>query len=122
MTRQYKFADGFVIDMSKLTALFDLNKFMVDQTTDVSYFINTDDFETPCVPNVQNENGESTRHHVFLEMHDSPSHGHRGVQATYAQLRMEFYWPKLHKEVHKYTGSCTECQSNKKLTDKNLKV
>ena len=53
MTRQYKCADGFVIDMSKLTALFDLKKLMVNQTTDLLYFINTDDFETLCVPNVK---------------------------------------------------------------------
>ena len=53
MTRQYKCADGFVIDTSKLTTLFDLKKFMVDPTTDKLYFINTgEDFETLCVPNV----------------------------------------------------------------------
>ena len=53
MTRQHKCADGFVIDMSKLTALFDLKKFMVNQTTDLLNFINTNDFETLCVPNVK---------------------------------------------------------------------
>ena len=92
---------------------FDLKEFMVDQTTDLLYFINTDDCETLCVPDVKYANGGSIRYHVFLEMHDSLFYGHRGVQATYAQLRQKYYWPKLHKEVHKYIGSCIECQYNK---------
>ena len=121
MTRQHKCADGFVIDMSKLTALFDLKKLMVNQTTDLLYFINTDDCETLCVPDVKYANGGSIRYHVFLEMHDSLFYGHRGVQATYAQLRQKYYWPKLHKEVHKYIGSCIECQSNK-IDRQNLRV
>ena len=53
MIRQYKCADGSVINISELTAKFDTSKFTLDQKTDLIYFVNTDNFETLCVPDVK---------------------------------------------------------------------
>ena len=63
------------------------------------YFVNTDNFETLCVPDVKGSAGESIRYHIFLGMHDSLFYGHRGVQSPHASMRQKVYWPKFHKEV-----------------------
>ena len=56
------------------------------------------------------------REALIYECHDSPYMAHRGINKTYLQMRKLFYWPKLHKDVARYVGSCAECNRAKSST------
>ena len=46
---------------------------------------------------------------VVKQYHDQ--NGHMGVQKTFDSVRQKYYWPNLFKEVNKYVGECTICQT-----------
>ena len=46
---------------------------------------------------------------VVKQYHDQ--NGHMGVQKTFDSIRQKYYWPNLFKEVNKYVGECTICQT-----------
>lgn len=38
---------------------------------------------------------------------------HRGISETYAKLKRQYYWPKMHFDIQKYINNCEICQLNK---------
>ena len=47
---------------------------------------------------------------VLQENHDSPCAGHPGQDKTVQLVRRTFWWPHLHRDVHKYVQQCFQCQ------------
>ena len=47
---------------------------------------------------------------VLQENHDSPCAGHPGQDKTVQLVRRTFWWPHVHRDVHKYVQQCFECQ------------
>jgi hypothetical protein len=57
------------------------------------------------------------RERLFRLAHDQM--GHFGGEKTYENLRRDFYWPNLRKDLlSAYVPSCAECQRNKSRTSK----
>ena len=110
---EYVCSDGSTIDLVSLAKKQDISKFFIDAQHHLLYWINADGMETLCVPDVVNASGESIRYHLFMEMHDSPFYGHRGVDATYNSMRRKFYWKRMRETIVKYIKSCDQCQNNK---------
>ena len=67
-----------------------------------------------CVPQDKPKKGPDSRTRILMELHDNKMSGHRGVHATYLAVRRRYYWPKLHKDVARFIGSCEQCQTSKK--------
>lgn len=63
-----------------------------------------------CVPD------GPTRRDVISQAHDIPTAGHFGYYKTYERLARNFYWPRMIKDVQKYTQSCAVCQLTKTPT------
>lgn len=55
-----------------------------------------------CVPCIEE------RPKILTEVHDG--HGHFGINATWARLYKDYWWPKCYEEVHNYIKTCRECQ------------
>ena len=54
-----------------------------------------------CVPDAVTEKQKlSLRWAIYLEYHDNPLAGHRGVGATASALRRRFYWPGIVRVYH----------------------
>ena len=47
---------------------------------------------------------------VLQENHDSPCAGHPGQDKTVQLVRRTFWWPHLHRDIHKYVQQCFQCQ------------
>lgn len=62
-----------------------------------------------CVPSVPS----SLRSNLLREHHDITIGAHNGANKVYMALRDKFYWPKLHRDIVRYTSSCDDCQHNK---------
>ena len=60
---------------------------------------------------VPDDNGLKTR--ILSECHDNSIAGHVGVAKTVSSVTRQFYWPRLHADVHDYVTSCLRCQENK---------
>jgi hypothetical protein len=50
---------------------------------------------------------------LLASFHDSALGGHSGERATYQRLKLNFYWPKLKKQVTEFVKQCAICQKNK---------
>ena len=50
---------------------------------------------------------------ILHDMHDMPSAGHRGIDATIERIERQYYWSNIAKSVRQYIGSCDSCQRNK---------
>ena len=74
--------DGTELNLKDLKSHYDTTKFFIDKESGLLYFINKDDEEVLVVPDYKDGNGESLRYHIFMEMHDSPFYGHRGIFGT----------------------------------------
>lgn len=53
------------------------------------------------------------RQQALLECHDHPTSGHQGVFKTYKRIQMNYYWPKMKKDVATYVNRCKVCQKVK---------
>lgn len=58
---------------------------------------------------------EATEAHKFLLQthHDLPMAGHFGRSRTYGQIKLNYYWPTMYKDVKKYIYTCDSCQTHK---------
>jgi hypothetical protein len=56
-------------------------------------------------------NDAKLRHTLINEAHDRL--GHLGYIKTISELRCDFFWPKMAKEVKAFTESCAVCQRTK---------
>ena len=50
---------------------------------------------------------------LLQEHHDIDISGHLGIDKTYENLRRNFYWPRMGKDVYKFVSTCDSCQRNK---------
>jgi len=62
--------------------------------------------------------GKELRQRLLTEFHDTPMHGHLGVDKTLAALQQLFYWPKVVEDVRLYVKTCGSCQRNKPSNQK----
>jgi transposase InsO family protein len=60
------------------------------------------------------------RHTFLQEYHDAPTSGHLGVWKTHQELRRDYWWPNLHKDVEDYVKGCATCQAVKTITHCNV--
>lgn len=51
-----------------------------------------------------------SRQAVLQELHDGPTGGHSGQEATLKKVAQFFYWPSMKNEVAEYVRSCDVCQ------------
>jgi hypothetical protein len=57
------------------------------------------------------------REDLFRLAHDSL--GHFGADKSYANIRNDYYWPNMHKDLETaYIPACPECQRNKSATSR----
>ena len=53
----------------------------------------------------------SLRSAVLTQRHDLlPSRAHGGVDATYAKLLRQFYWPTMRRDIRSYIRTCRKCR------------
>ncbi len=58
--------------------------------------------------------GGLTHHRMIISAHhDSPVHGHPGINKTSQLLSRRYWWPNMRKDVLEYVKGCAECQRNK---------
>eukprot|EP01050_Picozoa_sp_SAG11_P018116 SAG11_NODE_2691_length_3090_cov_6.560682_2_plen_317_part_00 len=79
-----------ISDIKKLRSKFNIRQFFIDPTSKLLYFVSTQGHETLCIPDYK-IGGESMRYTIFMELHDSPFFGHRGVTGTIGAIRQRFY-------------------------------
>ena len=53
---------------------------------------------------------------LLFNLHDNPTAGHFGINATYEQIHQRYFWPGMHNDVKKYVQTCAICQSKGKKT------
>ena len=53
------------------------------------------------------------RHTLLSEAHDAPLSGHLGRDKTLQRLSRNFYWPRMHQQIHDYVRTCETCQAIK---------
>ena len=53
------------------------------------------------------------RNLVLKEMHDVPYAGHPGYHKTITEIRSQFFWLGMKKDVSDYITQCMECQKVK---------
>jgi hypothetical protein len=56
---------------------------------------------------------------IMYMMHDHPTAGHFGINATYERIKERFYWNKMKDDVERYVKSCDQCQRRGKPRNKN---
>ncbi|KAL0186709.1 hypothetical protein M9458_018379, partial [Cirrhinus mrigala] len=56
---------------------------------------------------------EPLRNRLLTQVHETPSSGHPGIDATIHLLRNRFWWPTLVKETIRFINSCPTCQTSK---------
>jgi hypothetical protein len=49
------------------------------------------------------------RNLVLKEIHNVPYVGHLGYQKTIVAVRIQFFWPRMKKDVVDYIARCMEC-------------
>ncbi|HXP51692.1 MAG TPA: reverse transcriptase domain-containing protein, partial [Bacteroidia bacterium] len=56
----------------------------------------------------------SLRNDIIGEVHNSPSEGaHSGYYKTYNRIATTYYWPKMSRDIKRYTDTCDICQKSK---------
>jgi transposase InsO family protein len=50
---------------------------------------------------------------ILHQFHSSPLTGHMRNQKTYSNVKREFYWPGIKKDIRSYIRVCDICQRNK---------
>ena len=60
--------------------------------------------------------GKPVAHWIIKSVHESMAH--LGVRTTLPQVRNEYYWPALQKDVSRYCRECSDCQHAKSATQK----
>src|SRR4051812_36581498 len=53
------------------------------------------------------------REQVIKEYHDTPTHGHMGIERTYSSIAANYYWPQMRQQIEKYIKTCDSCLRNK---------
>jgi len=61
---------------------------------------------------------KSLRNVVLRRLHDDPTSGHLGIEATHDRIQKRFYWPNMYKTIEKYITSCHTCQMCKASNEK----
>ena len=56
---------------------------------------------------------QDLRLYAMQELHDSPLHGHMGIDKSIDNISSRFWWPTLREDVTQYVRSCLTCQRNK---------
>ena len=47
---------------------------------------------------------------VLYMMHNDPTSGHLGIDATFNKIRSRYYWTQFYEDIKKYVESCDACQ------------
>jgi Integrase zinc binding domain/Integrase core domain len=47
---------------------------------------------------------------VLHMMHNDPTSGHLGIEATFNKIRSRYYWPQFYEEIKRYVETCDACQ------------
>ena len=47
---------------------------------------------------------------VLYMMHNDPTSGHLGIDATFNKIRSRYYWPQYYEDIKKYVEACDACQ------------
>ena len=55
----------------------------------------------------------NARAEILQRYHDDPHAGHFGRQRTYENIRRQYYWPKMDREIEEYVRTCTVCRRSK---------
>jgi hypothetical protein len=50
---------------------------------------------------------------VIQEHHDTPLAGHMGIARTLKDVKRNFHWDGMNKEISNYCKTCVSCQRNK---------
>jgi hypothetical protein len=58
-------------------------------------------------------NSQELKNMILREMHNVPYVGHPGYQKTIADVKSQYYWPGIKKEVVDFIAKCLECQKVK---------
>lgn len=61
-------------------------------------------------------NDEELKLYILERVHDSPWSGHMGVKKTLENIRRDFYWKAMRKDVIRHVQTCHQCQINKLST------
>ena len=56
---------------------------------------------------------------VLWMLHDHPTAGHFGINATYEKVKERYYWKNMLKDIEIYVKSCDKCQKRGKSNKKN---
>jgi hypothetical protein len=51
---------------------------------------------------------------LLFNLHDDPTAGHFGINATYEKVRQRYFWPGMHNDVKQYVSTCAICQQKGK--------
>ena len=57
---------------------------------------------------------ESLREEVLHKLHNHPFYGHKGMLATYDQLKSAYYWDTMYTDCRRYVRECDTCQAKSK--------
>ena len=62
----------------------------------------------------------SLRNDILLSMHDTILFAaHAGIDRTYHNIRLRYYWPGMYHDIVQYVKSCVDCQASKRSYIKN---
>ncbi|CAG2224221.1 unnamed protein product [Mytilus edulis] len=56
---------------------------------------------------------KSLRNDVLLSYHDAIIAAHPGIDRTYNNIRMKYYWKRMYSDIEDYVKTCIECQQGK---------
>ena len=59
------------------------------------------------------EGAQVLRRRVIQEHHDTPLAGHMGIARTLKDVKRNFHWDGMNKEISNYCKTCVSCQRNK---------
>ena len=63
--------------------------------------------------NVQLIVPQTLRRRLFDASHSGPIAAHVGAERMIKQLKSQYYWPGLNKDVHTWCQQCHQCQTSK---------
>ena len=66
--------------------------------------------------NRERERDKETKDTILYEYHDSPVGGHRGMNKMFREIRKQYEWPNMRREIEQYVKWCKSCQVNKNLS------
>ena len=56
---------------------------------------------------------ESMRQEVLEQIHEHKLAAHPGVERSYDQCRLKFYWRNMYKDIERFVKNCLTCQTTK---------